>query len=268
MTTRRKETKGVRFVHFTLAASRALIGSRWPLNVRELKQCIEAAATAALDEVKNGLCTIDMRHLGELVGTGLWQKAIERKDRHNGTYLPNLMTVFPSSAGISIRQEGDRRWLEAGERSVSLRDSKGLRYLAVLVQSAHKQVYALELAGAEEEGDAGVVLDEKAKAAYRARAEALRRELEESSSFNDPGRVERARRELDLLGLELTRAVGLGGRDRRSGSLAERARINVQRRLRDTFRRITEQDPVLGRHVELSVKTGLFCVYAPTWPAD
>jgi hypothetical protein len=48
--------------------------------------------------------------------------------------------------------------------------------------------------------------------------------------------------------------------------MAERARINVQRRLRDAIRRVREQDERLGRHLELSIRTGLLCLYAPTWP--
>jgi hypothetical protein len=47
---------------------------------------------------------------------------------------------------------------------------------------------------------------------------------------------------LEALGAELSRAMGLGGRDKRAGSAAERARINVQRRLRDVIRRASEVD--------------------------
>jgi hypothetical protein len=57
--------------------------------------------------------------------------------------------------------------------------------------------------------------------------------------------------------------VGLGGRSRRSGSDAERARVNVQRRLRDALRRIAELNPEIGRHLEDSVRTGTFCQYSP-----
>ena len=69
-----------------------------------------------------------------------------------------------------------------------------------------------------------------------------------------------------MRGAELAHALGLGGRERRAGSAAERARINVQRRLREVQKRITEQDEFLGRHFELSIKTGTCCMYAPTWP--
>jgi hypothetical protein len=66
-----------------------------------------------------------------------------------------------------------------------------------------------------------------------------------------------------VLADELARAVGLGGRDRRAGSASERARINVQRRIRDVLTRVAELDASLGRHLELHVKTGVFCSWEP-----
>jgi hypothetical protein len=57
-------------------------------------------------------------------------------------------------------------------------------------------------------GDAGVLLDARAKAAYRARLAELRAELAEAEGFNDPARAARARQELEFLVAELARAVG------------------------------------------------------------
>jgi hypothetical protein len=66
-----------------------------------------------------------------------------------------------------------------------------------------------------------------------------------------------------MLAAELARGVGLGGRDRRAGGAAERARVNVQRRLKDALDRISAADAELGRHVSRSVRTGTFCCYEP-----
>jgi hypothetical protein len=43
-----------------------------------------------------------------------------------------------------------------------------------------------------------------------------------------------------MLGAELGRAVGLGGRARRAGGAAERARSAVQRRIKNAIERIGE----------------------------
>src|SRR5262249_22069381 len=106
----------------------------------------------------------------------------------------------------------------------------------------------------------------KARKAYQARARELQAELDQAAENYDPALESRARRELEALGDELSRALGLSGRERKAGSVAERARINVQRWLREAIRKVGEQDAKLGKHFEASVRTGLFCVYAPTWP--
>jgi hypothetical protein len=174
----------------------------------------------------------------------------------------------PIPQQVSLCRDGDVWTLDANGRKVTLLHSKGMSYLEMLMRSPHCSVHALELSGVGDESDAGPQLDATARRAYRTRAAELRAELEEAAAWGDIGRRERAQRELDMLGAELARALGLGGRERRAGSAAERARINVQRRLREVQKRIAEQDVALGRHFELSLKTGLFCMYAPTWPAS
>jgi hypothetical protein len=62
---------------------------------------------------------------------------------------------------------------------------------------------------------------------------------------------------------EVARSVGLGGRSRRFGSAAERARTAIQRRLKDAIARIGEQSPALRAHLERSLRTGAFCSYRP-----
>jgi predicted ATPase len=60
---------------------------------------------------------------------------------------------------------------------------------------------------------------------------------------------------------ELARAFGTGGRARRSGAAAERARSAVTRRVREAIAKIAEHDSELGEHLEWAVRTGLTCSY-------
>jgi non-specific serine/threonine protein kinase len=139
-----------------------------------------------------------------------------------------------------------------------------VRYLERLLAAPGQEVHVLELVGSgEAPADAGAVLDGKAKAQYRARLEDLRDQLEEATRLGDPGRARRAQAEIDALAAQLASAVGLGGRDRRAASIVERARINVQRRLRDVLGRIAEADPALGRYLEASVRSGTYCSFSP-----
>ena len=68
------------------------------------------------------------------------------------------------------------------------------------------------------------LLDATAKDEYRRRLEDLRGDIEEAEGFNDPERAANARAEYEFISRELAGAVGLGGRDRRASSDAERAR--------------------------------------------
>ena len=67
---------------------------------------------------------------------------------------------------------------------------------------------------------------------------------------------------------QLSSAYGLGGRPRRTGDDAERARQAVTWRIRDAMARIDAAHPELGSHLRRSVRTGTFCVYDPAEPVD
>jgi hypothetical protein len=111
--------------------------------------------------------------------------------------------------------------------------------------------------------DAGPQLDETAKRAYRERLAELDVEGAEAERWNDPERAARAREETAALAGELSRAVGLGGRDRRAASASERARVSVTRAIRSAVERIGAQSAATGEHLERTIRTGTYCAYAP-----
>jgi tetratricopeptide (TPR) repeat protein len=167
---------------------------------------------------------------------------------------------------LTLTPEGDMWLVVLGDRSFRLKDARGLHYLARLVAEPEREIHALDLAeagGDETRGDAGEVLDANARDAYKRRLAELEEDLREAESWNDGARILRARTEMEFLSSELSRAVGLGGRSRRAGSAAERARIAVTRRIKDLTKRAGELDPELGRYLENTVKTGTYCVYRP-----
>ena len=142
--------------------------------------------------------------------------------------------------------------------------------LARLVAEPGRELHVLDLSqgqkapvGTADRGDSGAALDDEAKRQYRARVLELRAELDEAERWNDTARADAVRKEIDFIARELSQAVGLGGRDRRSGSAAERARVNVQRRIRDAIRRIESYHPGLAKHLDRSIRTGAFCAYEP-----
>lgn len=162
--------------------------------------------------------------------------------------------------------------------TIRLRDLKGLRYLARLLSSPGHELHVLDLvateAGAQAGGktpglsarvgmDAGAFLDREAKESYRRRLGEIEQDLEEAREIGDIERAAQAQREREFLVRELARAVGLGGRDRRATSTAERARASVTRAIRQAMDRIEQHHPALGRHLNSTVRTGTFCTYVP-----
>jgi hypothetical protein len=193
----------------------------------------------------------------------------------------------PEASRSVFRCEGDYWTVVFDGSVVRLRDAKGLRHLARLLAHPGREFHAVDLEAAEAQaapaaplgsrasggqpelavradlGDAGVLLDATAKAAYRARLAELRTELEEAEGFNDLARAAKARQEMEFLVGELARAVGLGGRDRRAASHAERARLNVTRAIRAAVANLARDNPALGRHLAATIRTGRYCAYLP-----
>ena len=149
-------------------------------------------------------------------------------------------------------------------RQVLLPDLKGFGDIQRLLARSGEEIHCLDLAERVPSDHGGdEVLDDKARAAIKARLRDLQDEIAEAEDHNDIGRTERLRAEFETLVETLSRALGLGGRSRRLGSLAERARTTVTWRIRHAVRRIETAHPDLGRHFAHSLRTGTFCSYSP-----
>jgi hypothetical protein len=197
-----------------------------------------------------------------------------------GSWQLLATSAAPAAAepAMVFRREGDYWTVAFGGRVIRMRDAKGLGYLARLLRHPDREFHVLDLlatgasragARAREDGlrpathDAGAVLDEPAKHAYRERIAELEAEIEEARRWNDLERTARVEGELDALNRELAGALGLGGRDRRAASDSERARASVSKAVRSAVRRLEDQHPELGRHLAVAVHTGTFCSYEP-----
>lgn len=184
--------------------------------------------------------------------------------------------------GVFVR-EGDYWTISYAGKEIRLRDLKGLRYIAQLLKAPGQEVHVLDLAALVEGdgavavqrprenddltssglGDAGEILDATAKANYKRRLDDLREDLEEAQSFNDPERTARAQAEIDALVDALVSGVGLGGRDRKAASQAEKARVNITKSVKDALKKIDENHRPLGEHLRTAIRTGGYCAYLP-----
>jgi len=203
---------------------------------------------------------------------------------------PQVSTVHE---GV-FRKEVDYWTVGVSGRTVRLKESKGLECVAHLLRHPGVEFHVLDLAGGiggardndevgqiepvlprgDEDldnagihigrlGDAGEMLDEQAKAAYRRRLSELSEELDKAKERGNVECAERAELEIDALTAELSRAVGLGGRNRRAASASERARQSITKRIRKVLERIAQNDEALGNILSRCIRTGNFCRYQP-----
>jgi len=182
----------------------------------------------------------------------------------------------------TFSREGDYWILNYDGKETRLKDLKGLRYIAQLLKAPGQEIHVLELATlvdggprsgastAREDGldsaglgDAGEILDSKAKSAYRKRLEELREDLEEAQGFNDSERAALIQEEIEALVDELASAVGIGGRDRKAASQAEKARVNITKAVKDGLKRIEQNHVPLSQHLRATIRTGTYCAYTP-----
>jgi hypothetical protein len=171
---------------------------------------------------------------------------------------------------VIITREADFWTIRSEEGLMRLKHSRGLETLHRLLAHPDKELHVTDLAAAaaghQNTTDAGDVLDGKARDAYRRRLEHLRTEVAEAEAFGDPARAERARGEIAFLAAELSRAVGLGGRQRRACNPVERARVTVQKRVKSAILKIQQRSPRLAQYLSVTVQTGTFCAYRPNIP--
>ncbi len=150
-------------------------------------------------------------------------------------------------------------------------DLKGFWHLRELMARPHQHVKALSLVESASDGplpsaDTGPMLDREALMKYRERLADLDDELDAAAGRGDTKRQAERSAERDALIAELKRATGLGGRPRRSGSPAEKARLNVTRTIRHAISELASRAPELAAHLDASIVTGISCSYEP--PVD
>jgi len=209
--------------------------------------------------------------------------------------VANLFQNTSSPERAIFCKEGEYWAIGYGRKSFRLKNTKGLWYLAHLLRHPTAEFHVLDLVGGiasqreEDEanqsvhglprgddedlekagihiggvGVAGEMLDDQAKVAYRRRLSELREEFEDAKELGNVERAERAEDKIDALTRELSRAVGLGGRNRRAASASERARQTITKSIKSVLDRIAQSDATLAEIFSRCIKTGTFCSYQP-----
>ncbi len=248
-----------------------------PYETAGARMVLADAHLASGDDVLAGLeLDAALRTLDGIGAAGTADRA-----RHlRGTAAADVRRAEPADGLAEFRLSGDTRTVTFDGTTVLLRDLKGMQYLARLLVAPGRELHVLDLvtavhavaaAPARAAGeqlhvvteDAGPLLDEQARQAYRRRLAEVDEDIAEAEEMGDPERAALARADRDHLVAELARAFGLGGRARAAASSSERARGSVTRAIRYALGRVAEQHPTLADHLERTVRTGTYCAYEP-----
>ena len=197
--------------------------------------------------------------------------------------------VFHTHEESCFVRQGDYWTIRYHGHTAFLKATRGLQCLACLLRTPGREFHVSELLASlleapvaasavvasgrlREDGghcttaglnDGSPILDAQAKAEYKRRLNELRQDLEEAERFNDPDRAAKTQDEMNAIAQHLASAIGLGGRDRKASSEAERARCAVTKRIKQSIRKIGDAIPTLGHHLTARIKTGYFCSYNP-----
>lgn len=190
---------------------------------------------------------------------------------------PHELSAKTTDEPAIFRRDGQSWTIAFQGTTVRVKDAKGLGFMAILLRHPDQEFHALDLVTEEEHGfdqveelsvrrdlgDAGELLDRKARAAYKQRLDELNERLEEAKAVGAVETGAHLEEEIDFLTRELSRAVGLGNRERRAGSAVERARLNVTRAIKAAQQTIETLHPSLGEYLRNTIRTGTFCVHTP-----
>lgn len=161
-------------------------------------------------------------------------RALDVRDERGSAPAPTAV------AKSCFRKEGDFWTISYDGKSLRLKDSKGVQYVAELIRHEGEEIHAAGLAagtaremaeGVRDRGNAGEILDPQARSEYRERLRDL---------------------EADFL----------------KDEVSERARKAVASRIRDSIDKIGKEHRALALHLENAIRTGTFCSYRPDRSTD
>ena len=179
-------------------------------------------------------------------------------------YPPDLEPVRHPT----FKRRGDMwvLWFDAGD-TVYMEDLLGLRYIHHLLQFPGRSYSAMALR-AQAEGQALLlsgsidVLDEIAIRSLKTYLNTLRKSIEAAEHENRPDKAREHRAELENVEAELNRAVGLGGRVRKTSDM-EKARRAVSSTIHRALTRLHESHPALSTHLRNHLHIGAYLRYTP-----
>ena len=174
--------------------------------------------------------------------------------------IASIPKTFSSRNEPSINQfskEGSIWHLSYQGVQVQMASLKGFKDIATLLNSPDTSFHCTELLGVSNLDKGEAVFDEKAKKDYQNKIVEIQEAIADAESLHQYDRIAKLQEEYDQLLDHLSQSTGLGGKTRQSNNSQDKARSAVTWRIRNAIKKITLQHPLLGKHLETCIKTGL-----------
>ncbi|MDX1943291.1 MAG: tetratricopeptide repeat protein [Saprospiraceae bacterium] len=162
-------------------------------------------------------------------------------------------------------EEGGLWSISFAGKQAQLPELKGFHDIARLLAAPNQAIHCTELMGTQVIEKGETVFDEKAKKAYQQRILSIQQELQEAEAAHHQDRIKVLQEEYDQLLDHLSKSLGLGGKTRKVSDSIDKIRSAVTWRIRNAVKKIAEVHPQLSKHLEISIKTGIFCEYTPEY---
>lgn len=191
-----------------------------------------------------------------------WEFLLGRK-----VSLPSRFSRTSSGAHENYFAKDNDRWEISFEgETVHLTEVKGFYDIVALLEKPETQFHCTELTGGGVFMSAEPLFDARAKREYKRRISDLQEEIRWCDENNDLQRSAVLHEEYDTLLGHLSSSLGLGGKVRKGHDSIDKIRSAVTWRIRNAIQKISKAHPGLGKHLSLTVRTGLFCSYTPEKP--
>jgi hypothetical protein len=213
--------------------------------------------------------------------TVLYHESSARRSAFTGeTTLPEIPTAMPAATrgGIGdgaaidciLRRKGAKWEASYAGRQVFIDHSKGVAYIARLLDKPRQSFHAAELRSlvrgkseSPELGSGDELIDEEALADFSRRLHESEGELREARASNDLGRIEQLEEERDAILQEVENSGGIGLKKRSFANYRKRATQSVSKASQRGLEAIRQEHEELWRHLDRSLKTGEFLSYDP-----
>jgi len=211
---------------------------------------------------------------------------------------PFQPTYTPTVSENVFRNEGEFWRITFKGDSITLKDVKGLSYIACLLSKPESEFHVFDLI-AEVEGipngavneayskisseelekkhnltssfpeDAGDEIDLQTKNDIHERLRVLREDLAEAERNNDLGLMSKYKEEIEFLKNYISQTYSTKkGKSRKAADPADKARKAVTMSIRRSLDKIQHDHASLGRHLDNAIQRGVYCSYSPDVPIE